>query len=89
MLTSTMEYLTYAENAYMHCMYSRANDNGRAALRMHHAQFSARRMPDHRIFQRLHHQLRETRSFRTKHDAGRQRAARSFKPGGKHLECCG
>ncbi|GFV17143.1 uncharacterized protein TNCV_3633061 [Trichonephila clavipes] len=45
---------------------------------MYHAQFPERRMPDHRIYQRLHRQLRETRSFYvTRHDAGRQRAAPS------------
>ncbi|GFV68260.1 uncharacterized protein TNCV_1875421 [Trichonephila clavipes] len=41
-------------------------------------QFPDRRMPNHRIFQWLHRQLHETRSFHvTKHDAGRQRAVRS------------
>ncbi|GFX52007.1 hypothetical protein TNCV_4653361 [Trichonephila clavipes] len=41
-------------------------------------QFSDRRMPDHRIFQWLHHQLRETRSFHvTRYDAGRGRTVRS------------
>ncbi|GFV11102.1 uncharacterized protein TNCV_2718461 [Trichonephila clavipes] len=35
-------------------------------------------MPDHRILQRLHRQLREMRSFHvTRHDAGRKRAVRS------------
>ncbi|GFV74135.1 hypothetical protein TNCV_4510411 [Trichonephila clavipes] len=35
-------------------------------------------MPNHRIFQRLHRQLRETRSVQvTRHDAGRQRAVGS------------
>ncbi|GFV71959.1 hypothetical protein TNCV_2458921 [Trichonephila clavipes] len=35
-------------------------------------------MPDHRIFQRLHRQLRETRSFYVaRHDANRRRAVRS------------
>ncbi|GFW41978.1 hypothetical protein TNCV_6871 [Trichonephila clavipes] len=45
---------TYAENADMHYLYIRADGNGRAALRMYHAQFPDRRMPDHRIFHRLH-----------------------------------
>ncbi|GFX91183.1 DUF4817 domain-containing protein [Trichonephila clavipes] len=77
-LTSTMGDITYAENEDMHCMYGRGNGNGRAQLRMHHAQFSDRRMPDHRIFQRLQRQLHETRSFHvTRHDAGRRRHVRS------------
>ncbi|GFS76753.1 hypothetical protein TNCV_1623061 [Trichonephila clavipes] len=42
--------LTYAENANMHCMYVRANGNGRAELRMYHVRFPDRRMPDHKIF---------------------------------------
>ncbi|GFU52883.1 hypothetical protein TNCV_1142021 [Trichonephila clavipes] len=68
----------YAKNADMHYMYGRANDNGRAALRMYHAQFPDRRMPDDRIFQRLHCQLCETRSFYvTRHNARQQRAVRS------------
>ncbi|GFT28298.1 hypothetical protein TNCV_646191 [Trichonephila clavipes] len=59
-------------------MYSRANANGIAELRMYHAQFLDRRMPDHRIFQRLHRQLHETRSFHvTRHDAGQQRTMRT------------
>ncbi|GFV71614.1 hypothetical protein TNCV_3534051 [Trichonephila clavipes] len=37
-----------------------------------------RRMPDYRIFQRLHHPLRDTRSFHvTQLDAGRRRTVRS------------
>ncbi|GFW85203.1 hypothetical protein TNCV_3249431 [Trichonephila clavipes] len=43
----------------MHYMHGRANANDRAALRMYHARFPDRPMPDHRIFQRLHRQLRE------------------------------
>ncbi|PRD30561.1 UNVERIFIED_CONTAM: hypothetical protein NCL1_26092 [Trichonephila clavipes] len=44
---------------------------------MYHAQFPDRRMPYHRIFQRLHRQLRQTRSFYiTRHDSGQQRAVR-------------
>ncbi|GFX00335.1 uncharacterized protein TNCV_1273291 [Trichonephila clavipes] len=42
---------------------------------MYHAQFPDQRMPDHRIFQRLHRQLRETGLFYvTRYDAGRRRA---------------
>ncbi|GFS73170.1 uncharacterized protein TNCV_687201 [Trichonephila clavipes] len=69
--------LTYAKKTDMHYMYGRVKDNDRAALRMFHAQFPDRRMPDQRIFQRLHRQLCETRSFDvTRHDAGRRRAVR-------------
>ncbi|GFW58082.1 hypothetical protein TNCV_2742281 [Trichonephila clavipes] len=51
----------------------RENGNVRAALRMYHAQFPDRRMPDHRTFQRLHRQLHGKYSFHgTKHDAGRK-----------------
>ncbi|GFV65097.1 hypothetical protein TNCV_2304041 [Trichonephila clavipes] len=68
-LTSTMGDLVYAENADRHYMYGPANGNGKAELRIHHAQFSDRRMPDHGILQRLQHQ-RETRSFHvTRYDA--------------------
>ncbi|GFX93866.1 DUF4817 domain-containing protein [Trichonephila clavipes] len=52
--------------------------NGRAALQIYHAQFSYRRMPDHRIFERLHRQLRETRSFHiTRRDVCRRRVVHS------------
>ncbi|GFV55782.1 DUF4817 domain-containing protein [Trichonephila clavipes] len=65
----------YAERADMHYMYGTANGNNRAALRM---QFPDRRIMDHRIFQRLHHLLRGTRSFHvTRHDLGRRRAVKS------------
>ncbi|GFT29043.1 uncharacterized protein TNCV_3586921 [Trichonephila clavipes] len=59
-------------------MYGRANDNDTAALRMCRMHFPDRRMPDHRIFQWLHRQLRETRSFHvSRHDADRRRAVSS------------
>ncbi|GFW93448.1 hypothetical protein TNCV_46511 [Trichonephila clavipes] len=62
----------------MHYIYGRANNNGRAALRTYDVQFLDQRMSNHRIFQLLHRQLRETRSFHvTKYDAGRRRAVRS------------
>ena len=44
-------------------MYSRANGNGRAALRMYYAQFCDQQMTNHRMFQLLHRQLSETNSF--------------------------
>ncbi|GFV50576.1 DUF4817 domain-containing protein [Trichonephila clavipes] len=79
--SQTVGDVTYAENAGMHCMYGHANGNGRAALRMYHAQFPDRRMPDHRIFQRLYRQFHETRSFHvTRHDAGRRRTVRIQSP---------
>ncbi|GFV96939.1 DUF4817 domain-containing protein [Trichonephila clavipes] len=66
------------EKADMHYMYGHANGYSRAVLRMCQAQFPDRRMPDHRISHRLHHQLRETHSFHvTRYDAGRRRAVRS------------
>ncbi|GFX12008.1 hypothetical protein TNCV_2997921 [Trichonephila clavipes] len=58
---STMGDFTYAENADMH--YDLEKGNGRDALRMYRSQFPNRRILVHRIFQRLHHQLRETRLF--------------------------
>ncbi|GFW00655.1 uncharacterized protein TNCV_2284011 [Trichonephila clavipes] len=62
----------------MHYMYGRVYGDGRAALRLCHAQFPDQRMPGHGIFKRLHHQLRETRLFHvTRHDAGQRRAVRS------------
>ncbi|GFS98565.1 hypothetical protein TNCV_2986991 [Trichonephila clavipes] len=65
-----MGYLMYAENAETHYMYDRENANGRAELRMYHSQFPDRRMSDHRIFQRSHRQLCETRSlYLIRHDA--------------------
>ncbi|GFV67512.1 uncharacterized protein TNCV_4621921 [Trichonephila clavipes] len=68
-----MRDFTYAENAGTHYMYGRANEIGSAALRMYHAQFLDRRMPDHRIFQRLQRHLRETRSFHVnRHDASQR-----------------
>ncbi|GFU07261.1 hypothetical protein TNCV_2655871 [Trichonephila clavipes] len=49
-LNSTMGDFTYAEDTDMCYMYGRANSNGRAALRMYHALFPDRRMPDNRNF---------------------------------------
>lgn len=73
-----MEDFTNDEKADMHYMYGRANGNGREALRMYQAQFPDRRMPDHRMFQRLHRQLCETGSFlSTRHTAGRPTYVRS------------
>ncbi|GFU42850.1 hypothetical protein TNCV_3140261 [Trichonephila clavipes] len=69
---------TFRDNADMHYLNVRANGNVRTALRMYHAQFPDRRIPDDRIFQRLHRQLRETHSFHvTRQDAGRRRVLRS------------
>ncbi|GFV35516.1 hypothetical protein TNCV_3205471 [Trichonephila clavipes] len=71
--------LTYAENADLLYSYGHVRGSSRATLRMYHEQFPDQRMPDHRIFQRLPRQLRETRSFQvTRHDAGRQRAVGSL-----------
>ncbi|GFX35993.1 hypothetical protein TNCV_4215151 [Trichonephila clavipes] len=42
-----MKDFKYAENADMHYGYGCANGNGKAALRMDHAQFPDRRMPVH------------------------------------------
>ncbi|GFU92674.1 hypothetical protein TNCV_4796021 [Trichonephila clavipes] len=59
------------ENFGMHYMYGQANGNSTDALQMYHAQFPVRRMLDHRIFQRLYPQLRETFSFQViRHDVG-------------------
>ncbi|GFU92536.1 uncharacterized protein TNCV_4794651 [Trichonephila clavipes] len=45
---------------------------------MYYAQFPDRRLPDHRTFQRLYRQLRETRSLHViRHDAGQLKAVRS------------
>ncbi|GFW52154.1 uncharacterized protein TNCV_2426011 [Trichonephila clavipes] len=67
--------VTCTKNADMHYMYGRANDNGRAAQRMYHVQFPDRRMLPQRIFQRLHRQLREIRSFHVIRDDADQRRA--------------
>ncbi|GFU55375.1 hypothetical protein TNCV_200371 [Trichonephila clavipes] len=58
-MTSAMRDFRYAEKADMHRMYIRANGIDRTAQRMYHAQFSDRRIPDHRTFQWLHCQLRK------------------------------
>ncbi|GFT08542.1 uncharacterized protein TNCV_5024401 [Trichonephila clavipes] len=58
-------------------MYGRANANGRAALRVYQLQFPDVRILDQRMFQRLHSQLRDTRSFYVpRHDACQRRAVR-------------
>ncbi|GFT53160.1 hypothetical protein TNCV_4232761 [Trichonephila clavipes] len=76
--------LRIAQNADMHYMYGLANGNGRVVLRMYHAQFPNRRKPDHSIFQRLHRQLHETRSFYvTRYD---EKSCTQPKPGKKYLE---
>ena len=41
-MTCTMVYFMFAEKANMHYMYGRSNGNGRATLRMYHAQFRDR-----------------------------------------------
>ncbi|GFY19256.1 hypothetical protein TNCV_4226201 [Trichonephila clavipes] len=46
--------LTYVENTNIQFMYDHVNGNGRAALRIYHAQFYERRMRSHRSFQWLH-----------------------------------
>ncbi|GFY21350.1 hypothetical protein TNCV_3993941 [Trichonephila clavipes] len=46
----TIGDLTYAEKAGMHFKYGRVNDDVRAALRIHQAQFPDRRMPEHTEF---------------------------------------
>ncbi|GFS57346.1 uncharacterized protein TNCV_492081 [Trichonephila clavipes] len=52
------------------------NDDDRAAIRIYHAQFPDRRMPDHRIFQWLVHQLvKQVRT--TRYDAGQRKVVRS------------
>ena len=54
---------TYAKKADIQYMYGSANENGKAMVRMHHAQFHDRRMPYHRIFQSFHRKHRETNLF--------------------------
>ncbi|GFV30342.1 hypothetical protein TNCV_98171 [Trichonephila clavipes] len=67
--------LTRARPPVSDYMYGRGNGNGRAVIRMYHAQFPDRRMPDHQIFQWFHRQHREAHSFHaTIHDAGQRRA---------------
>ncbi|GFV25061.1 hypothetical protein TNCV_885271 [Trichonephila clavipes] len=74
-LTSTVGDLTHAENADMHYIKGHADGNGRAVLRIYHVKFPDQRVSNHRIFQWLHRQIRETRSFHvTRLDAGRRRA---------------
>ncbi|GIY85832.1 hypothetical protein CEXT_466161 [Caerostris extrusa] len=46
---------TYVAKADIHCVYSSANGNGRAALRMYHEQFPDGRMRNH-ILRPLHRQ---------------------------------
>ncbi|GFX20930.1 uncharacterized protein TNCV_79851 [Trichonephila clavipes] len=72
-----MRDFTYTENTDMHYVYDRVNGNGRVSLQMYHAQFHDQQMPDHRVFQRLHRQLRETSTFHvTRHAADRRSAVR-------------
>ncbi|GFU21373.1 hypothetical protein TNCV_757741 [Trichonephila clavipes] len=74
----TIGNFTYADNVDMRYMYDSVNGKGRNTLRMYQAQFLDRRMPYHRISQRFHRQLPETRSFHvTRHNASLQRAVRS------------
>ncbi|GFU71652.1 hypothetical protein TNCV_3035921 [Trichonephila clavipes] len=61
----------------MHYIYSRANSNGRAALRMYHELFPDQPMPHHRIFLRLHRQIPDTFFLVTRYDAGQRRAVYS------------
>ncbi|GFT74710.1 hypothetical protein TNCV_562591 [Trichonephila clavipes] len=57
----------------MHYMYDSVNGD-----KVYLAQFPGRQMLDHRVFQRLHRQLRETRLFQaTRHDAGQEKIIRS------------
>lgn len=62
----------------MHYIYGAALGNAREAQRLYRERFPTRRVPDARIFQRLHQQLCERGSFaRCMQDAGRSRSART------------
>ncbi|GFS72749.1 hypothetical protein TNCV_1421311 [Trichonephila clavipes] len=47
----------------MRLMYGVVNGNSRAALRLYQERFPSRRMPNHKMFQRLHRQLWKNSSF--------------------------
>jgi len=54
---------TNRELADMHLMYGISEGNAREAVRLYTERFPMRRAPDHRVFARLHQNLRETGSF--------------------------
>ncbi|KAF8771229.1 hypothetical protein HNY73_018676 [Argiope bruennichi] len=77
-----MRYFTNSEKADMHLMYGADNGNGRAELRCYQKRFLSRRMPNHKMFERLHRQLYENGSFNTSTD-GRDRSRTVRQP---HME---
>lgn len=54
-----MDRFTRPELADMHFVYGLADGNAREARRLYTQRFPNRVQPDHRIFQRLHANLRE------------------------------
>lgn len=54
-----MEY-TYEQLADMHYFYGMANGNSSEARRLYSVHFPTRRIPDSRLFDRIHRRLRET-----------------------------
>ena len=77
-LAGEMDSYSNQEKAEMHYMYGAAQGNAREAQRLYREHFPTRRVPDARIFQRLHQQLCERGSFaRCMQDTGRSRRVRT------------
>lgn len=71
-----MEF-TFEELADMVFVYGLANGNSRAAARLYHNRYPARRHPKYSIFPRIFRRLRETGNLRpVGHDRGRRRTTR-------------
>lgn len=58
-----MPLFTFAEYADMHLMYGLAAGNAREAARLYAQRFPNRVLPDHRTFERVDRNLRETGMF--------------------------
>ncbi|GFX82535.1 DUF4817 domain-containing protein [Trichonephila clavipes] len=82
-----MYRLTNSDLADIHFIYSLADGNGCAAVRLYRERYPTRRQPNHRMFARVHQNLVERGSFRaTIEGTGRRRKARTpiFEEGALH-----
>ena len=69
-----MNRFSNSEMSDKHMMYGSANDNARLTARLYAERFPNRHFPDHRVFTRLHQQLRDSDSFEVnRREAGGRR----------------
>ncbi|GFY76643.1 DUF4817 domain-containing protein [Trichonephila inaurata madagascariensis] len=73
-----MTSYTNQEMADIHFIYGVAYGNALEAQRLYGERFPSRRLPNRKIFERLHRRLRKTGLFDNEmHDSGRNRSSRT------------